>query len=284
MHACGHDAHMAMLLGLGELIAPLELDLGVLLVFEPAEETLGGAQYIVCDPAYTNTHPVAVYALHLDPTLPLGMVGTCAGIMTAQDADLDIEVFGQSAHGTTPEDGKNALLAASHIAQTLSALTHIGGTLNDALATIGTLRSGEGRNIIASYAHLEGTLRAYQPEVFEHLKDTVFDVALNVETLYGVKVKTSIQTLHPPVMNDPVLTRTLANHLTFHPIAPRLIAEDFSYFQHHTPGVFLMLGTKDDVYPNEQLHKATFNFTETVLREGVHTYLTLLKMHLEEPL
>lgn len=283
MHACGHDAHMAMLLGLGEILAQTLLEMSVLLVFEPAEETLGGAQYIVSDTQYQKHDIEAVYALHLDPTLPFGTLGFCPGIMTAQDADLDVFVQGLSAHGTTPHEGKSALLAASQLAIALNQLTSLEGQLDDQLATVGTLHSGEGRNIIASSATLQGTLRTFKPSVFEALKDEVFDQAQAIEKAYGVKVHTSIQTLHPPVYNDAKLSLELMQSLPKTTlINPRLIAEDFSYFQHHAPGVLMMLGTQDAQYPDEQLHRATFNFNDLILVEGVKTYLTLIQHHLKE--
>ena len=280
MHACGHDAHMAMLLGFAEILSEATLEMSVLLIFEPAEETLGGAQYIVSDPQYQAYDIDAVYALHVDPHTPFGKLAVSEGIMTAQDGDLDITIQGRSVHGTTPGEGRNALLAASDLALKLAQLSELKGTLNDRLCTIGTLTSGEGRNIIASKATLEGTLRAYQEDTFDTLKEAVFELAHACEKTHDVRIDTTIQTLHPPVVNDVTLVRRLKALFKDQMIdtQPKLIAEDFSYFQHHHKGVFILLGTQDDTYPKEDLHSATFDFNERVLAYGL-TALTMIFNH-----
>ncbi len=281
MHACGHDGHMAMLLGFAEMIAAKRhLQKSVMLIFEPAEETLGGAKDIVNHPRYQERDIEAVFALHLDPELEAGKLGLIEGIMTAQDGDFDITIHGINAHGTSPHQGNDALLAASSLVQQYYTIASRSiDPLVSAMINIGTIESGEGRNIIAKSAHLSGSIRAFDYYQYERIKERMRAIDKGIETAYNVTIENTMVDLHPPVRNDHHLFITMCqvfNRGEYELIQPRMLAEDFSYYQQHTPGLFIMLGVKNQVLGYTQpLHSSFFDFDERVLMVGVESYLKI---------
>lgn len=274
MHACGHDGHMAMLLGFAEHIKDKETDKTIMFVFEPAEETYGGAKVIVDDGWFDSQYIENIFALHLMPELDEGKIGINEGIMTAQDGDFDMKITGINAHGTQPHLGSDVALAAS--ALTMQYHTILGRS-NDPLRpgsiNIGTMNLGEGRNIIAHEAFLTGSIRAFDHETFTHLKNRMRQIDHGIETAYNVTINNDITDLHPPVHNDKQLFSALKDSLQadeYTLMAPQMLAEDFSYYQQKVPGLFIMLGSKNiPLGYTAPLHSNQFNFDEAVLMKGV---------------
>lgn len=283
MHACGHDGHMAMALVIAEWAVKVNHPLSLCLVFEPAEETEGGGKFVVADETYRHLDIGAVMALHLDPQTPFGQCTSRPGIMTAQDGDLDITLIGQRAHGATPQHGVNALQAASQFILSCASFNRLEGALTDRLITVGVLNAGDGRNIIPARAHLQGTLRAYHKNHYEAILAAVDTALEDVQGAYGVTHERTLQTYHPPVVNDEALfqlaSEVLGPQLSVCP--PMLIAEDFSYYQQHHPGLFIMLGTalEDNI---SQLHSDRFDFDERILTEGCALYVRFMNTFLTQ--
>jgi len=282
MHACGHDGHMAMLLSFARIMSEKTLDKTVMFIFEPAEETYGGAREIVKTDIFKNAAIEAIFALHLQPELEEGKLGLTDGIMTAQDGDFDMKITGKNAHGTQPHLGSDVALAAS--ALIMQYHTIIGRSMNPltpASVNVGTLSLGEGRNIIAHEAYLSGSIRAFDHSSFSLLKQRMRQIDQGIETAYNVTIQNDIVDLHPPVSNDHTLFTTFKESLThdeYTLLDPQMLAEDFSYYQQEVPGLFIMLGSKNIpkgfVYP---LHSNQFNFDEKVLVRGVETLLHIAK-------
>jgi hippurate hydrolase len=274
MHACGHDGHMTMLLGLAKRLAKQQTKYSVVFIFQPAEEGPGGAKIIVNSRIFSSCDIKAIFGIHLYPGLPEGIIGLCEGPMMAQNGEFDLTIRGISAHGAQPHLGTDAILAATALIQGFHTIVSRNlNPLDSAVITVGTIQGGEARNIIAQSVSISGTIRAFDADVYATLKNRMNSVIAGCETSYGVKIETSIRDYYPPVINDRKLVqlaRKVINENEQTEVQPLMISEDFSFYQQVVPGCFVLLGTKNEekgyVSP---LHSSNFNFDEAVLLKGI---------------
>lgn len=281
MHACGHDGHMSIMLGFAQWIAEHRnaLTRDVVLLFQPAEESIGGAKPMIEEGALSDPEAAAVFGFHLFPDLPLGKVGFCAGPMMAQTCEFDVEIRGKSAHGALPHQGVDAVSAAAAV---IGGLEQIVSRRVDpykpAVITIGKLTAGERRNILAGRALLEGTLRTFDPETYRDIREYIDSLLHGVGQSYGVASTFTEVVVYPAVVNPPGLVQSVSGLLgeNYQKVEPLTIAEDFSYYQREVPGLFMLLGSgageSGQAYP---LHSSRFDFDETALSVGLETYIKL---------
>lgn len=284
MHACGHDGHMAILLGLAEWLGRHKerLQSNVVLIFQPAEETVGGALPMIREGVLQNPRVDAVFGLHLLPDIPQGKVGLRAGPVMAQTCEFDVEIVGKSAHGAMPHRGVDALLAACYFVNALQGvLNRCISPFDKALVTIGKIMGGEERNIIAGEVKLEGIIRTFDDEVYNTIKTNILGLLKGLELSHGVKGAYREVVYYPVVNNDQKLVSQIVKLLGKEAIIetqPLMIAEDFSYYQREVPGVFLFLGCgNEDKGFTAPLHSSRFNFDEEVLLHGLQVYINILK-------
>lgn len=283
MHACGHDGHMAILLGLAAYAAENRGKIAddLLLVFQPAEEGPGGAKIIAEDPLFEALSIEAVYGLHLFPQLDQGTVGLAAGPVMAQSGEIDVLIEGKSAHGAQPQEGVDALVAAAaFVGESQKIVSRFLKPLEPAVVTFGRIEGGEARNIIADRIILEGTVRTFSEAVYKRVKERMDGLARGLEAAYGCRIGLVWRDMYPPVLNDPGLAEAFkaAYGGPIEAMEPQMLAEDFSYYQKKVPGLFLFLGVgnreKGFVSP---LHSSRFNFDEAVLVKGLEAFVSVIR-------
>ena len=280
MHACGHDAHMAMLLGLADHLAQHkgEYRKNVLLIFQPSEETIGGAGPICRAGALEKYRVKCVFGLHVWPKAKAGAICTRPGPLMAKASELTLTVHGKSAHCARPDLGVDALAAAADMVSRLGRFKReeiAPGT--EYLMHFGTFQAGDAGNIVCERAQVRGSVRAFDAGVFDMLAAKIRSVAAEVDALYGTTTDVDITEGYPPVTNDPALTAQYRQVLEQAGIEvleaeKTVIGEDFSEYQLRVPGVFGFLGLGD--VPS--LHNNRFQFDESLMDVGVRAYVALL--------
>jgi len=282
MHACGHDAHMAMLLGFARWLSDNRdtLSKNIVLIFQPAEESIGGALPMIKEGVLENPKVDAIFGFHLFPGIKQGFIGLREGPLMAQTCEFDIEFTGKSAHGAMPQDGADALMAASHFVHSMhAAVSRRLDPMQRFLITIGRMQAGERRNIIAEKAVLEGIIRTFDENAYIKVKETLLDFLNGLENTFKVKTTYSETVYYPSVYNDPGLVKSLRNILSSEMLVdagPFMTAEDFSFFQQKVPGVFMLLGTLNGQKSYcEPLHSNRFDFDEEVMMHGLKVLIKI---------
>lgn len=279
MHACGHDAHTALALVLAEYAAShlKELPRNALFVFQPAEETTGGAKRI-CETGILEKYRVRrVFGLHLWPGLPEGSVWSRPGPLMARSSEVTVIITGKSVHISKYREGLDALTAGMEYLSRAYAMMDQLPTENPSLLRFGKMESGEVRNAISGRTELQGSLRTYSENTFGFCRRQLQDIGKAVAGETGCKIDVHLSEGYPAVWNHEALYAEIAAELGGDMAQllpePALAAEDFSFYQQYVPGVFFFLGAGDV----PALHSPEFAFNdETVLPQGLKFLKKLL--------
>lgn len=283
MHACGHDGHMAMALGLLHYIVEYQIVLkkNLVVIFQPAEEGPGGAEVIISENVLKEYHIKDVFGYHLFPNVEENCFSSRKGPLMARTGEFDIDISTVAAHGAMPHLGVDAALIASELMIKIqSIVSRAINPIEPAVVTVGHIIIGEARNVIASHARLEGTARAFSEEVFHQIRDSLYKYS-NMYSDDKIEVKLDFREMYPEVNNDSELLESFIEGIdkgAYIESSPQMIAEDFSYYQKEIPGLFVFLGIKnEDKGFNKSLHHSQFNFDETVLLNGLEGYIRYLE-------
>ena len=266
MHACGHDGHMAMLLELARRLNRAQADYNFLLIFQPAEETTGGARDVCESGVLRKCNAEAVFGMHLWPGLPAGQIASRAGEMMSRSCEVTAQIEGRASHIARAEEGRDALRAGVELVRRAGEIEAAWPEHIFRLLRFGRMESGSVRNAVSDHTRLEGTLRAFQDEVFFAMLDALREACADIEAASGCRVRLSTSDGYPAVINPPELCDRVracgADYLELP--RPVMITEDFSWYQRYLPGMFFFLGTGD----TPALHSGAFNFDETILEAG----------------
>ncbi len=273
MHACGHDGHMAILLELARrLNRKTALPHNVLLVFQPAEETTGGAKDI-CNTGVLAEHKAeAIFGLHLWPGLEAGVIASRKRELMARSCEVTIDIYGKSAHIAKAKDGIDALMAGTELYRRAVKMEAALPRGIFRLLKFGKFHSGTVRNALSAHTHMEGSLRAFQDSFFDSLAGGLWAICREVEREFGCTVRLHMSDGYPAVWNDEALYHRVRSRLDFAELdEPSMTAEDFSWYQRYLPGMFFFLGLGDV----PALHADTFDFDETILMKGADFFEAL---------
>ena len=276
MHACGHDGHMAMVLALAETLEQRfdELSESVLLVFQPAEETTGGARLVCESGVFDRLHVRRIFGFHLWPDLPKGVVASRVGALLAASNETTVTFCGKASHIAKAEQGADSLEAGCRFLARAYDYLERRRAEEPCLLKFGRMASGEVRNQISAHTELQGSLRTFSLAMRDSCQADLKVIAARCAGEAGCTVEVDYSAGYPPVVNDEAVfaqARAALPHLAEVP-EPLLISEDFAWYQQWIPGVFLLLGTGTGI----PLHADTFDFDEAILARGVEAYLLLL--------
>ena len=266
MHACGHDGHMAILLELARRLSTKQSLLhNVLLVFQPAEETTGGAKDICETGIFTEYNVKAIFGLHIWPGLEAGTIFSRENELMARSCEVDVDVYGKSSHIAKAAEGIDALAAGLEFYRRAMAMEAQLPETIFRLLKFGKLESGTIRNALSAHTHMEGSLRAFQDDIFESLQQGLRDISKAVEDAFGCTVVIHMNNGYPAVMNPAALYAQVRQIADFRELeVPCMTAEDFAWYQRYLPGMFFFLGLGD----TPALHAADFDFDESILLKG----------------
>ncbi|PTM59767.1 N-acetyldiaminopimelate deacetylase [Desmospora activa] len=249
MHACGHDMHMAIALGIIDALVREPIDDDVVVLFQPAEEGPGGALPMLESDAFRQWKPDELFALHIGPDWPVGTVATRPGILFANTSELFIDLEGIGGHASLPHRSNDMVIAASQLAMQLQTIISRNiDPLDSAILTLGKITIGTKQNIIPGKARLEGTIRTLSMESMEKIKHRVRQLVKGIETGFECKAHIDWGANYCQVENDETLTTAFMEWAQqeggVHVIHCReaMAGEDFGYFLREIPGFLFWLG------------------------------------------
>lgn len=281
MHACGHDAHTSILLGTARVLSGMrnELPGNVRLIFQPAEETCGGAEKIIQEGALENPKVDAVIGLHMDESIDTGCLGIKYGKMYAASNPFKMVIKGSSSHGAYPHMGVDAIAISAQVISSLqNIISREVSPTDSGVITIGTINGGNACNIICDEVVLEGIMRTIDEDTREFIKKRVFDLADGISRSMRGSCELDITEGYPCLINDGKMvdlfkssaSKILGSDRIVVLDKPILSVEDFAYFGKHVPSAFIKLGCRNEakgiIYP---AHSSKFDIDEDSLLIGV---------------
>lgn len=279
MHACGHDGHTTILLGAARYLAETRnFDGRVVLIFQPAEEGLGGATAMIEDGLFSRFHCDAIYALHNWPGLAPGVIGINPGPMMAAADHFEIHIEGRGGHGAHPYQTNDPVVIAAQLITALQTIVSRNVPAPEsAVVTVAALNAGnlQAMNVIPQDARMVGTVRTFSPVVQEQVIRRMEEVVAGIGAAFKAKIEMKYHRLFPATINSPehatfvadVATELFGTEMVVDNLTPSMGSEDFSVMLQHRPGAYFRLG-QGGAESGCVLHSAYFDFNDAVIPAG----------------
>jgi amidohydrolase len=292
MHACGHDGHVAIALGTAYYLSRHLNDWcgTVKIIFQPAEESSGGAKPMIAAGVLSNPDVDAILGLHLWNNLPLGTVGVRSGALMAAVECFKVNILGKGGHGAMPDQTVDSIVVASQIVNALQTIVSRNvRPLDAAVVTVGEFHAGTALNVIADTAKLSGTVRYFNLELETLIRNRIEAIIAGICQTYGANYELDYWQLYPPVINDPGMAELVSSvaagvvetPIGIVPECQTMGGEDMSFFLEQVPGCYFFLGAANPdrglAYPH---HHPRFDFDETALGMGVEIFVRCVEKFL----
>ncbi|MEJ2458053.1 MAG: M20 family metallopeptidase [Novosphingobium sp.] len=282
-HGCGHDGHVAMLLGAAQALARDPQFSGTLhLIFQPAEEGLGGARQMIAEGLFERFPCDRVYALHNWPGLPVGTIATRPGAIMGAADKYRITITGKGGHAALPQDTPDAILAAASLVQQLNTIVSRDVPPSAfAVLSVTQIAGGHAHNVLPAEVRLGGTARTFDPAVQDRIEERLRQMLRGTEASFEVRTELEYDRYYPATINDPqaaadalAVAATVGNAL----LAPEPAAtsEDFSFMLQQRPGAYIWLGQGRGHDP-APLHNPHYDFNDDVLERGIRLHMGLAR-------
>ncbi len=275
MHACGHDLHISIGLGVAKIVKDLKLNFGTRIIFQPAEEIASGARWMIKDGATRGLN--CILGVHVYPDLALGTIGIKEGSLTAAAGELKVEIKGKSGHGARPHEGVDAIWVASKVISGIQELiTRQLDPLDPVVITFGKISGGNAFNVLAEKVNLIGTVRCTNLKIFKNIGNWLSKNISSLANSCGADAKVLFREITPPVQNNFEINRVLRDsgikvlgkENVIELQKPSLGAEDFAEFLQETPGAMFRLGVSGS-NKCAPLHSSTFDPDERAIAIGI---------------
>ncbi|MDR1568263.1 MAG: N-acetyldiaminopimelate deacetylase [Streptococcaceae bacterium] len=281
MHACGHDFHMTIALGLLESLSEIQPRNNLLILFQPAEENEAGGMLMYEAGAFVDWLPDEFYSLHVNPDLPVGTIGTRVGTLFAGTCEVLVKFTGKGGHAAFPHRANDMIVAASHFVTSVQSIVSRNvNPIEGAVVTFGSFHAGTTNNVIAEAATLHGTIRTLTQQMNELTQKRIKEIAAGIGQMFDCQVEIDLkQKGYLPVENNPQLTRQLIDFFKVIPevnleiTEPAMTGEDFGYLLSKVNGVMFWLGVDTPF----ALHHPQFNPDERAISFAVKQVSSFLK-------
>ncbi len=289
MHACGHDGHIAIVLGTAAVLKENPPEGNVVFIFQPAEEEQGGAKPMIEQGVLDGVD--IIFGGHIERHYQVGEIGIKAGIHTSHTDAFVIKITGKGGHAARPHLAIDAVLIASQLVVNLQTIiSRLIDPIHPSVITIGYLKSGTVDNVIAEKATLKGTIRTTNEYIRAEIIEKIKKLASSMAILYGAEIKVEMKPGYPPIVNEESVTKIavqvaeklLGKDKTIAIPYPSLGGEDFSYYLQQIPGCFVRYGAAKEGHETASSHSPNFDFDEEALRVGAAYMSELIRFSIKK--